>query len=107
VIHSPALLVLLAVLATARLTVLVNDDYLTERLRAAVDRRAAASSAWDYLSYLLGCPWCVSMWAGLGVAGATYAWHTHWPVQVLLIALAASYLTGWGAELRERLEGEE
>ena len=96
-IGAPWLLVVLAVLATARLTTLVNDDYLLAPARAWADR-----SGPDWLVYWVQCPWCVSVWAGGAVAGATYAWHAYWPVQVGLLALAASYVTGALAELRHR-----
>lgn len=89
VIHESWLFVLLAALATARLTRLVNEDAILDPPRAWVQQHAS-----DAVSYLVTCPWCVSIYVGGGVAGATYAWHAYWPVQVGLIALAASMVTG-------------
>lgn len=95
VIRESWLLVLLAVLATARLTVLVVDDYITTRLRAWVGDHGP-----DWAVYLVQCAWCVSIYTGAAVAAAVYAWPDTWPVQVALIGLAASYVTGTLAERR-------
>lgn len=84
------LLLLLAVLATARLTRLVTDDAILDRPRDAIYRRSPDGA----LAYFVSCPWCVSMWLGAGVAAAVY-WRGDEPwVQVPLIALAASHITG-------------
>jgi hypothetical protein len=99
VVHSVGLLVLLAVLTTARITRLINADAILDRPRAWVQAHAG-----DTLTYFVQCPWCVSIWVGGGVAAATYAWHGHWAVQVLLIALTASYVTGLLAMLLAKVE---
>lgn len=96
------MLVLLVVLATARLTTLVNDDYLLAPFRALVDRRGP-----DWAVYWVQCPWCVSVWAGGLTATLAYFWGDTWPVQIGLVALAASYVTGALAELRARGEDSE
>lgn len=79
------------VLATARLTRLVNADVLTDSLRIAVARKYGADST---ASYFLSCPWCVSVWValilGLGILGCTDASWLWLP----LIVPAASHLTG-------------
>lgn len=98
VLTSPALLALLAVLATARLTTLLNDDVVAAPVRAWAGRRG------DTAAYFVGCPWCVSIYTGAAVAAATYAWHAYWPVQVGLLLLTASYLTGLLAELRSMVQ---
>lgn len=90
VIRSEWLLVLLAVLAVARLTHLVTTDYILDRPRAWIGAHAPTS-----IAYLITCPWCLSIWLGGGVAVATYEWHTHWYVQIPLLGLAASYVTGY------------
>jgi hypothetical protein len=92
----------------ARLTVLINDDYLTEPIRSWVDSRSSSGlvqhRGWDWLSYLLGCPWCVSMWVGFGASAVVYNWHEYGVVQWALLALSASYVTGYLAEIKSKLE---
>lgn len=83
------LLIVLTVLATARLTHLITTDTVMDRPRAWLQ-----SHAGDSIAYLVGCPWCLSMWLGAGVAGAVYCWPAAWFVVVPLLALTASYLTG-------------
>jgi len=50
------------VLATYRLTKLVMEDKITEDLRFLIYSKLPSDSK---LVYLLNCPWCVSIWAGL------------------------------------------
>lgn len=52
------------ILATYRLTKLVIDDKLTEDLRKVIYEKFPSDSK---LVYLIGCPWCVSVWAGLTI----------------------------------------
>lgn len=84
------LLVLLVFLAVARLTRLVVEDAILDRPRAWLQSRKPDGP----LAYLLGCPWCVSIWLGAGVAAATYNWPDRWWVVWPLLALAASQATG-------------
>lgn len=93
------LLVLLAVLATARLTRLINDDVLLDRPRAAIQRTDRVK-----LAYFVTCPWCVSMYVGGGVAAAAYWYGDRAFVIVPLVALSASYVTGWLATYLLRAE---
>ncbi len=84
------------VLATARLTRLVNADVILDPLRVAVARRFGSSST---LAYFLGCPWCVGLWLALLLAIPTvailgWAWWTLIP-----LGLAASHLVGLLAPL--------
>lgn len=53
---------LLDIAATYRLTRLVLDDKLTEELRNSIRSRFPKDSK---IVYFIGCPWCVSIWAGL------------------------------------------
>lgn len=99
VIHQTWLLVLLAVLATARLTRLINDDAILDRPRAWVQRGGESK-----LAYFVTCPWCVSIWVGACVAVATYDWHAYGVVQVGLLMLAASHVTGMLAVITVRVE---
>jgi hypothetical protein len=96
-------------LATYRLTVLIKDDKITERLRQAVFRRYGHLGDTDVRnpSYLLGCPWCLSMYFGaLAVAGRRYAPGAWKP---LSRALAFSATTGLLAEpvVASRPDGQE
>lgn len=50
------------ILATYRLTRMVLDDKITEDIRNAIYERSPRDSM---MSYFVGCPWCVSIWAGL------------------------------------------
>lgn len=47
--------------ATYRLTKLVLDDKITEDLRAKIYEKFPRDSK---IAYFIGCPWCVSIWAG-------------------------------------------
>ena len=82
---------LLAFGLTARITRLITDDYILGWLRAAVIGR------WGPLSkpaYLIGCPWCMSIWvAGAVVPIAYYYGHTAAYTIAGLIALL-SWLVG-------------
>jgi hypothetical protein len=86
-----ALVVVLAVLATFRLTRFLVDDELARPLRDAVERRMGVESSW---AYLVSCPWCVSPYMGSLVAWVALVGHDWLPVQIVGIALAASAVTG-------------
>lgn len=47
--------------AVYRLTKLVMEDRITEDLRNLIYSKFPRDSK---ISYLLGCPWCISIWAG-------------------------------------------
>jgi hypothetical protein len=97
--QHPFLDALVDALATYRLTVLIKDDKITERPREAVFRRYGQLGDDDVRnpSYLLGCPWCLSIYFGaLAVAARRYAPGTWKP---LSRALAFSATTGLLAEV--------
>lgn len=54
-------------LATYRLVKLVRQDKIAEPLRDAVEERHGPPDA-SMLSYLMGCPWCLSVYFGVGLA---------------------------------------
>lgn len=84
------------VLAVARLTRLVTSDYLLAGPRARLIRRLGTESK---LSYLLTCPWCMSMWVAAPVVLTAY-WHGTSPWYLIPAgALAASHVTGLLARL--------
>lgn len=84
-------------LATARLSVLVTEDKITERIRNALVRRWAGTGdapRESYRAYLLVCQWCVSVWIG---AVAALVWHLAGTEPWALVpaaGLAMSYVTG-------------
>lgn len=55
---------LLNAAATARLVRLVTEDEIARPVRQYIDGRWPESR----LNYLVGCPYCVGVWAGLLVA---------------------------------------
>ena len=82
-------------LAVHRLTKLVIADYITEPLREKVYEKFG-DPADSKISYLVTCPWCVSIYAGLGVVAARTIAPKVW--RPLSYALAFSSFTGWVEE---------
>lgn len=85
------LVLVVYVLAVARLTRLVNSDSVLDRVRVWVVRRFGPGSG---SVYFLSCPWCVGFWVALlgapaAVAVVGWPWWSGVPV-----ALAASHLVG-------------
>lgn len=81
---------LVAALATARVTRLITSDRLTEHPRLWTLMRLDPEGLG---AYLVTCGWCVSVYVGAGVAALLWlgpTW-TVWP----LSALAFSYVAGW------------
>jgi hypothetical protein len=85
------LLVVLVVLATARLTRLITADRITGAARKWVDERYGED---DLRSYFITCDFCVSTYIAPIVAGATILWPDNRVLVGGLIALTASYVTG-------------
>jgi hypothetical protein len=77
------------VLATYRLTKLIMDDKITEDFRSLIFEKFPRDSK---LAYLITCPWCVSVWAGLTI----FALRRISPETADLVSglLAASAVTG-------------
>jgi hypothetical protein len=81
-------------LAAHRLTRLAIQDVITARFRKRIFEKYPPTP--DSWSYVLTCPWCSSMWAGLLVAGLqTYGGR---PGRTLVYALAASDAVGIAEE---------
>ena len=77
-------------LATYRITKLVLEDEIFAEPRNALLKRFNPQET--KIGYLLTCPWCVSVWAGVAVAaGLKYAPKATEPVAQ---GLAASAVTG-------------
>lgn len=78
-------------LAVARVTVLINQDRITEDIRIRFMHWVGVNSM---LAYLINCAWCVSIWVGLfSTAVPVFMADRTWP-QAVLLALGASYFTG-------------
>lgn len=87
---------LLALGATARITRLITEDYLTRHLRAFFIRRLGPDND---ISYLLSCPWCFGMYAAGGIFTLAWFYGTHPGFIIPAAALTASYLVGAAATL--------
>lgn len=94
-----ALTVILATLSMARLTRFVTTDKIFERPRDWVLDRIDPDGM---LTYLLGCPWCVSVYLGAGAAPIFYYWGETPYVVIPALALTASYVSGFLATFTER-----
>lgn len=83
-----ALSLIIDIIATYRLTKLVMEDKITEPLRDFVYEHFPKSK----LSYLIACPWCISVWAALVI----FAIRRLYPEKAdyLSSVLAASAVTG-------------
>jgi hypothetical protein len=77
-------------LAVYRITRLVIQDEIAADLRDRVFERY--NPAESKLGFFLTCPWCVSVWAGLGVVAARRFAPKLW--DDLSTALAVSAVTG-------------
>lgn len=82
-------------LASYRLTKLVRDDMITQPLRDAVEQRHGPPDR-SRVTYLLNCPWCLSVYFGLALALARGRLPGF--TRVVSRALAVSALTGLLAE---------
>jgi len=90
-------------LATYRLTTLIKDDKITEDLRHVVFRNFGEPSGEDShkVSYLMACPWCLSVYFGALAVVARRKWPRVWtPVAK---GLAFSAMTGLLAEKRTEM----
>ena len=82
---------LIDALATYRLVKLVRDDRITEPLREAVQESQGPPDQ-SRISYLVHCPWCLSMYFGAALTLSRRRWPG--PTSVLARSLALSALTG-------------
>jgi len=90
--------VILALLAVWRIARLISVDTIGERLRVF----GASRSEW--LSYLLTCPWCISIWIAPPVLVIPVYFPTNRPLFVLVAALAGSLVAGLGQTIEDRLD---
>lgn len=83
---------LIAALATARITRLITRDEITHPARRRVLKHLKPTGM---LAYLIVCDWCVSVYTG-SAAAALGAWGGYWPWTLAApAALAFSYTAGW------------
>lgn len=94
------MIIVLTVLAVARVTRLITTDHIISRPRNAIVRWLSDRDH-DQLAYLVFCPWCISIYVGAGAAGAWYAWGETMPFMAVTLALTASYVTGFLASIKE------
>lgn len=94
----PILPLILAVLATYRLTRLVTADMISENFRSWVDSRSKT------LGYLVECDWCTSIWLAPLPAVAVVLWPDNRVVLIGLTALSLSALTGLLHLVENRLD---
>lgn len=80
------------VMAAWRITRLIVDDEITRELRDAVEEHFGEDSKW---TYLVNCPYCVSVWAGLAVMVLPR------PITGALAASAGTLGIKWAAEVAE------
>lgn len=99
----PNVMLILYMLAVARLTTLITHDEITRPAREwLIQRFDATRRIHRLLVYLLGepdgdavgCPWCVSIWVGALTAPTLWAWSNRPWFMVALIALAVSQTSG-------------
>ncbi|WP_326811640.1 DUF1360 domain-containing protein [Streptomyces scopuliridis] len=94
------LTLVLAALATARITRLINIDRITEAPRNAAIRwltsvKRKNEERGELLAYMIVCPWCVSMYVGAGMGAAWWAWGGDRWFAAACAALAFSYAAGF------------
>jgi hypothetical protein len=92
------------VLATYRLTTLIKDDKITEDIRKVVFDRFGEPSDEDShkVSYLLSCPWCLSIYFGGLAVVVGGRWPRLW--KPFSKALSYSAVTGLLAEARSNAQ---
>lgn len=79
-------------LAVCRLSRLIREDHIFDRLRAALLLHERCKR---WFPQFIKCPWCVSMWCGLGVALCRVVAPKWW--NPMARALAASYVASQAA----------
>lgn len=89
---------IVAALATYRLTRLVTADKITQPLRGWIVDRS------EWFGYLTTCDWCLSVWVAPVPSVAVLVWGDVLAVQIGLVALALSALTGLLSLVERRLD---
>lgn len=89
---------IVAALATYRLTRLVTADQITQPLRGWVVDRS------NWFGYLITCDWCLSIWVAPLPVVAMLVFGEVLAVQIVLVSLALSALTGLLSLVERRLD---
>ncbi|MFF3730394.1 DUF1360 domain-containing protein [Streptomyces sp. NPDC002476] len=90
------IIALLTLGAIARATRFIVDDSLFQPVRMAVDTRAGRGF-YAWLSGLLNCSWCTSIWVSAATAVAHWAWHDTTAYLYVAAALTASHVVSLAA----------
>jgi hypothetical protein len=91
------IVLIVAMLAVARLSMLIVDDQLLLKFRQRVIKRWGPDSL---PSYFVLCPWCVSVWFAAPIMPVAVLWPNRWVLAALAIP-AASLVAGFLAKLRK------
>lgn len=91
------LTLVVAMLAVARLSMLIVDDKLTLRLRQWVVRKWGEEST---ASYFIHCNWCMSMWFAFPIMPVAVLFPNRWVLAALSIPVA-SLVAGLLSKARE------
>lgn len=85
---------LLDIVATRRLTKVINEDYVTQPLRDAVWKRFPPHKS--KIGYLFTCDWCMSIWAGVIIFSLRHKYPEI--ADIVSGILTASQITGTASE---------
>lgn len=80
----------LDIVATRRLTKLINEDFVTSPLREAIWKRFPPNKS--KIGYLFTCTWCMSIWAGVIVFSLRHKYPEI--ADIVSGILSASQVTG-------------
>lgn len=95
-VGATVLVLVIYVLAVARIVRFINYDTLLDPLRITAARIFGPDSK---VEYFIGCPWCVSIWVAAPTAWLPLFFADNRAVQYVAIVLAASHLVGLFAPL--------
>lgn len=98
------MIIILTLLAMARVTRLITTDTVFATPRNALVRWLLRDRDSHPVAYLIFCDWCASMYVGAAAAGAYAAWGETMPFMVVILALSGSYAAGFLASVTERGE---
>lgn len=87
ILTDPVLLIIL-VLATARLTRLATTDTIFDTPRLHIAR-------WDWSNKLIHCPFCIGFWITIATVLLTLTFPSSIAWLVALLILAISQVVGW------------
>lgn len=94
------MIIVLTVLAIARVTRLITTDVLFDAprgwlVRVLIEHEGEPSHLRGKISYLIVCNWCASIYVAAVGACAYAVWGETMPYMTVVLALAASHVTGF------------